>query len=147
MTENIYWVLELDVHAGGLESFRALMLEMVAAANREPGTLNYEWNISTDGRVCHIYVRYRNCAAVMDHMASWDGNFSRRFTALATITRMSVYGAPDAQVKAALAGRQDALLCIAGGSYVSEDERRRETPEHRFKSAEEMRALFSAQRR
>ncbi len=37
----------------------------------------------------------------------------------------------------------DALLCIAGGSYVSEDERRRETPEHRFKSAAEMRSLFA----
>ena len=102
MTENIYWVLELDVYAGGLDSFRVLMTEMVAAASREPGTLNYEWHISADGRACHIYVRYRNCAAVMDHMASWDGNFSRRFTLLAGITRMSVYGAADAVVKATL---------------------------------------------
>ncbi len=37
----------------------------------------------------------------------------------------------------------DALLCIAGGTYVSEDNRRRATPEHRFKSAAEMRALFA----
>ena len=37
----------------------------------------------------------------------------------------------------------DALLCIAGGTYVAEPERRRVTPEHRFKSAEEMRALFA----
>ncbi|MBF0354249.1 MAG: DNA polymerase III subunit alpha [Alphaproteobacteria bacterium] len=37
----------------------------------------------------------------------------------------------------------DALLCIAGGAYVSQGERRRVTPEHRFKSAVEMRALFS----
>ncbi len=37
----------------------------------------------------------------------------------------------------------DALLCIAEGSYVSQDERRRLTPEHRFKSAGEMRALFA----
>jgi len=37
----------------------------------------------------------------------------------------------------------DALLCIAGGAYVSQDDRRRLTPEHRFKSAEEMRALFA----
>ena len=36
----------------------------------------------------------------------------------------------------------DALLCIAGGTYVSEDQRRRLTPEHYFKSAAEMRALF-----
>jgi quinol monooxygenase YgiN len=102
MTDNVYWVLELAVHVGGLEAFRVLMREMVEAAGREPGTLNYEWNISDDGRDCHIYVRYRDCAAVMDHMAGWDMRFSRRFAALATITRMSVYGAPDAQVKAAL---------------------------------------------
>jgi DNA polymerase-3 subunit alpha len=36
----------------------------------------------------------------------------------------------------------DALLCIASGSFVSQDERRRATREHRFKSPAEMRALF-----
>jgi DNA polymerase-3 subunit alpha len=36
----------------------------------------------------------------------------------------------------------DALLCIAEGSYVNESDRRRLTPDHRFKSAAEMRALF-----
>lgn len=36
----------------------------------------------------------------------------------------------------------DALLCIAEGKYVSEGNRRRLTPEHRFKTAEEMRLLF-----
>lgn len=36
----------------------------------------------------------------------------------------------------------DALLCIAGGRYVTEDNRRRLTPEHRFKSAAEMKELF-----
>ncbi|CAK0767781.1 DNA polymerase III subunit alpha [uncultured Gammaproteobacteria bacterium] len=38
---------------------------------------------------------------------------------------------------------QDALLCIADGAYVAQDDRRRLTPEHRFKSAAEMRALFA----
>ncbi len=37
----------------------------------------------------------------------------------------------------------DALLCIAAGTYVGEENRRRVTPEHRFKSAAEMRALFA----
>jgi DNA polymerase-3 subunit alpha len=37
----------------------------------------------------------------------------------------------------------DALLCIAGGTYVTEENRRRVTPEHRFKSAAEMRTLFA----
>ncbi len=36
----------------------------------------------------------------------------------------------------------DALLCIAGGRYISEDDRRRVTPEHYFKTTDEMVALF-----
>ena len=38
---------------------------------------------------------------------------------------------------------QDALLCIADGTFVGQDNRRTLTKEHRFKSAAEMCALFS----
>ncbi|CAA7613783.1 DNA polymerase III subunit alpha [Magnetospirillum sp. SS-4] len=37
----------------------------------------------------------------------------------------------------------DALICIAEGAYVAQDERRRLTPEHYFKSPAEMRELFA----
>lgn len=37
----------------------------------------------------------------------------------------------------------DALLCVAGGTYINETNRRRLTPEHYFKSPEEMAALFA----
>ena len=37
----------------------------------------------------------------------------------------------------------DALLCIAEGSYVRQDDRRRVSPQHYFKSAAEMRETFS----
>lgn len=37
----------------------------------------------------------------------------------------------------------DALLCIAGGRYISEEDRRRVTPHHYLKSAEEMIELFA----
>jgi DNA polymerase-3 subunit alpha len=37
----------------------------------------------------------------------------------------------------------DALICIAEGTVVSRSDRRRLTPEHYFKSAKEMRALFA----
>ena len=36
----------------------------------------------------------------------------------------------------------DALKCIAEGNYVASEDRRKLTPEHRFKSAEEMQGLF-----
>jgi DNA polymerase-3 subunit alpha len=37
----------------------------------------------------------------------------------------------------------DALICIAAGSYVAVDERRRLSPEHYFKSGTQMRELFA----
>ncbi|MCH8212452.1 MAG: DNA polymerase III subunit alpha [Proteobacteria bacterium] len=37
----------------------------------------------------------------------------------------------------------DALICISAGAYLSQTDRRRLTPEHSFKGAEEMRALFA----
>ncbi|MCZ6744460.1 MAG: DNA polymerase III subunit alpha, partial [Alphaproteobacteria bacterium] len=37
----------------------------------------------------------------------------------------------------------DALICIAEGAYVADGARRKLTPEHRFKTAAEMRALFA----
>ncbi|MEX0644637.1 MAG: DNA polymerase III subunit alpha, partial [Parvularculaceae bacterium] len=37
----------------------------------------------------------------------------------------------------------DALLCIADGVYVHQDDRRRVTPDHHFKSAAEMAVLFA----
>lgn len=46
---------------------------------------------------------------------------------------------PDASMHEA----HDALICIAQGSYISTKDRRRLTPDHGFKSASEMRALFA----
>ncbi|MFC2953264.1 DNA polymerase III subunit alpha [Marinicaulis aureus] len=37
----------------------------------------------------------------------------------------------------------DALMCVAEGAYVHQDDRRKVTPDHYFKSAEEMAALFA----
>jgi DNA polymerase-3 subunit alpha len=45
--------------------------------------------------------------------------------------------------KADMYTAHDALLCIADGSFIGQDERRRITPEHWFKPAAEMRALFA----
>jgi DNA polymerase-3 subunit alpha len=45
--------------------------------------------------------------------------------------------------KSAMYPAHDALMCIADGAFVGQDERRRVTPEHWFKPAAEMRALFA----
>jgi DNA polymerase III subunit alpha len=64
-----------------------------------------------------------------------DMAYSRRVPVVAT---NEVYFAVPSDYDA-----HDALLCIAEGRYVVEDDRRRATPEHYLKSAEEMTALFA----
>ena len=56
---------------------------------------------------------------------------------LPLVATNGVYFANEAMYEA-----HDALLCIAEGSYVGQQDRRRLTPEHRFKTAPEMAALF-----
>ena len=51
MNTHVCWMLELQVREGRDEEFRALMAEMAAATEAsEPGTLDYEWSLSADGR-------------------------------------------------------------------------------------------------
>ena len=105
MNGNVYWMLELEVLPGRNADFRSLMSEMVRSTReREPGTLNYEWNTSPDGTICHIYERYADSDAVMTHLESFGANFAERFLATLKPIRLVVYGAPNQTVQDALAG-------------------------------------------
>lgn len=53
------------------------MTTLVDATRRnEVGTLNYEWAISNDQKVCHIYERYQDSVAVMIHLKSFAANYA-----------------------------------------------------------------------
>jgi len=104
MSDQVYWHLQLAVKDGQLEDFRALMKDMVGATQaNEPGALNYEWSIGDDGATVHIYERYADSAATMTHLASFGANFADRFMACVDVTGFNVYGAPDDEVRGALA--------------------------------------------
>ena len=55
MDGEVSWVVELAVKPGQLESFRALMEEMVAWTRQDPGALAYQWFVTDDGTAVHIY--------------------------------------------------------------------------------------------
>lgn len=77
MSSNIFWLLGLTVSDGKLESLKKLMAEMVDSTNKnEPDTINYEWFLSADKKICHIYERYKNSDAVMKHLAAFGEKFA-----------------------------------------------------------------------
>jgi quinol monooxygenase YgiN len=68
-----------------------------ATQRNEIGTLNYEWAISDDRQVCHIYERFQDSAAAMTHLESFGANFAPRFMEVMKPTRLIIYGTPSAQ--------------------------------------------------
>ncbi len=116
MNSNVHWLLELNIQPGRENDFQALMAEMVSATQEnEPGTLNYEWSTSADGKVCHIYERYADSAAVMTHIGTFGKRFASRFLEILKPTRFVVYGSPSSEVKDALAGFKPVYMQPVGG--------------------------------
>lgn len=118
MTDQVYWLLEVGIRPGQEDAFRALMAEMVAATrDNEPDTLAYDWTISGDGSVCHIFEHYRNSAAVMAHLGWFGANAAKRFMAAAEPKRLVVYGSPDATATKALDGLGAVYMKPFGGFF------------------------------
>jgi len=105
MNSHVSWLLELQVQDGREHDVRDLVAEMVGTTRaNEPGTLDYEWYTSADGKACHTYERYADSAAVMTHLGTFGEKFAGRFLEVLKPVRFVVYGSPTAAVKEALAG-------------------------------------------
>ena len=100
MSDNVYWILEAKIN--NLDDLTTLMHEMVESTQAETGALNYEWHVSEDKTICHIYERYADSAATMVHLGNFGAKFAGRFMAALEVTRFVVYGSPDEQVVNAL---------------------------------------------
>jgi quinol monooxygenase YgiN len=116
MTENVILAVEFAIIPGRFEDFKTLMAAMVDATQKnEFGTLNYEWAISDDRQVCHVYERFRDSDAVMTHMERFNANFAAQFSETVKLVRFVVYGTPSAHVKEALAGASPVYMAPFGG--------------------------------
>ncbi len=116
MTSDVHWMLELNIKEGELQNIKTLMNEMVEATQEnEPDTKNYEWFISDDGKSCHIYERYTDSAATMKHLGTFGERFAERFFAALEPTKFVIYGAPNEEVRQALAEASPLYMEQIGG--------------------------------
>jgi quinol monooxygenase YgiN len=116
MSGQVSWILELQIRQGRENDLRNLAAEMVEATKtNEPGTLDYEWSISADGKRCHIFERYADSAALLAHAATFGERFAGRFMAILTPVRFVVYGSPTADARDAIADLQPVYMQPVGG--------------------------------
>jgi quinol monooxygenase YgiN len=114
MGGEISWILEVAILPGQLKNFRAVARDLIAVTQSEPGTRAYEWNLSDDKTVCHIFERYQNSDALVAHVQSF-GSFAQRFMQACRPTRFDVYGSPNEEAKAALADFHPVYFSPLGG--------------------------------
>ncbi len=116
MSDVVGWVLDLELQAGKEEEFRQLMEEMVAATEaNEPGALAYEWFLDESGKMCTIYERYSDSAAVMVHMTTFGEKYAQRFLSVLMPKQMVVFGSPNDEVRQALAALGPLYMSKAAG--------------------------------
>ncbi len=104
MSDVVSYIVEISIKSGQLDNFKALAEEMVQSTHNEPNTLTYEWFLSDDNKTCHNYERYADSTTLMTHLATFGEKFAERFTNAADITRFTVYGAPNDELKGLLGG-------------------------------------------
>ncbi|MDB4907998.1 MAG: antibiotic biosynthesis monooxygenase [Gemmatimonadetes bacterium] len=113
---HVAWMFELAVIDGQRAAFDALIAEMVEATEQnEPGTLEYEYYLGDDGRRCHLWERYRDSDAAMIHLATFGQRFMERFFTVLAPERMTLYGAPDERVRAALGDMSPPVMVRKAG--------------------------------
>ena len=104
MEDHVSWIIELAVKPGQLETYKALMEEMVEGTSVEPNTLAYEWYISDDESTVHIYEKYADSEAMVAHVNGFMEKWAARFVAAVDVKRFVVYGSPSAAAKELLDG-------------------------------------------
>ena len=117
MGTDVSWMIELSVNSGSEEDLRALINDAVTATRNEPRTLAYEWSLSPDGSICHIYERYADSAAVMEHLAAFRAKFADRFMKLVKPVRITMYGSPSQELKDALAALNPLFMRPVAGFH------------------------------
>ncbi|MGB5303327.1 MAG: antibiotic biosynthesis monooxygenase [Gemmatimonadota bacterium] len=115
MSTVVSWNLQLAIRDGRLDDFRSLMNEMVESTRAEAGAQAYEWFITGDGTVCHLYERYADSAATMIHLGAFGSKFAERFLSCVEPTGFSVYGDPSDDVRGVLDGFGVVYLGPFGG--------------------------------
>jgi hypothetical protein len=75
---------------------------------RQNALTGAQWFV--DGQDVHIDERYQDSAAALAHVQRFVQNFASRFLSMCTPTRMSVYGEPSDELKAALTGFNPSYL-------------------------------------
>jgi quinol monooxygenase YgiN len=112
-SEQVYWVFTVAVDQ--MDKFMPLIPKLVAATEKEPGALQFEFNIGDDQKTVDIFERYTDSKAALLHQTESFAPNSKEFFAVAKLTRWVIYGRPSDEFKKANADFHPIYMTPFGG--------------------------------
>jgi quinol monooxygenase YgiN len=118
--DEIYWIVTAALQPENFDTFKETITPLVEATRKEQGSNAYDYSVSADRTVVHIYESYRDSAAVVTHVRDTFSQFAEEFGKLVSIEAFVVYGWPDAAAKGILDGFGSAYMTPFVGFTQSE---------------------------
>jgi len=105
---EIQVIAHFDIPEAQLDAFKAAAAKcMQSVREKDGGTLQYDWHLNADMSGCTVIERYRDSAAVIEHVVNL-GELLGEISAIGNLT-IDIYGTPSEELVAATAGIDYAL--------------------------------------
>jgi quinol monooxygenase YgiN len=101
VTNRIRLLVDLEIHDGKFAEFEAIVKQMAAVSEQEPGTLGYHFLLHADRKHCRLIEGYTDAAAITAH---FNGpavqQWVPKMLEVSSPTCMEIYGNPGPHVAA-----------------------------------------------
>jgi quinol monooxygenase YgiN len=105
MSKQVLLNVGLTIHEGKLDALQAIAREMVEASRKEPGTLGYEWYLSSDGKRYQLIETYADANALVAHLTGPAVKQGvPKILTMASVSGFRAYGEPGPKAREILAG-------------------------------------------
>ena len=102
--DTVYFVVSFKINDGKLDSFKQTAQAMIAATQKEPGSLGYEWHFSHDNKRCRLLETYADQAAVQAHISGEAVKMIPQLLESSSVSGFEVYGDPGPKATQTLEG-------------------------------------------
>ncbi len=100
-TSHIRLLVDINIHEGKFAEFEAIVKQMAAVSEKEPGTLGFHFLLSADRKRCRLVEGYADVAAITAHFNGPSvQQFVPQMLQVSTPARMEIYGDPGPAVTA-----------------------------------------------
>ncbi len=103
VTQDIHVVVRLSTPPGNEDEAKKLIDQLVESCQaNDPGCLSYAWYLNDEENEIYVLERYRDSAAVGNHLRYVGEELARRFNEVAAVNRVELFGNPTQEVTAGL---------------------------------------------